>query len=110
VPVLALVLLGAMDCLTTTIGILYFGAVEANPFIVSLTATNLPAFVVIKLAVIILAALVFSKAEKILMKVHDKNSKAFVRTRHLLRGIYAAVVVFLLIGVLNNIIVIIRMA
>jgi len=110
VPSLAIVLMGSIDCLTTTIGILYFGAVESNPFLAGITMTNLPAFAVIKLAATIFAVLLFSLAEKILMKAQDKNSKAFVRTRYLLRGAYMAVVVFLLIIVLNNIIVIVRMA
>ena len=99
--------MGSMDWLTTTLGILYFGAVECNPFLVGIM-TNLPAFAVIKLAATIFAVLLFSIAEKILMKAQDKSSKAFVRTRYLLRGAYMAVVIFLLITVLNNIIAIAR--
>jgi hypothetical protein len=109
VPSLALVLMGSMDWLTTTIGILYFGAAECNPFLAGITMTNLPAFAVIKLATTIFAVLLFSLAEKILMKAQNKKSKAFVRTRYLLKGAYMAVVLFLLITVMNNIIVIVKM-
>jgi hypothetical protein len=100
--------MGSVDLLTTAIGILYFGAVECNPFLAGITMTNLQAFAIIKLAATVFAVLLFSIAEKILMKAQDKNSKAFVRTRYLLRGAYMAVVVFLLVTVLNNIIVIVR--
>jgi hypothetical protein len=108
VPSLAIVLMGSIDCLTTTIGILYFGAVECNPFLAGITMISLPAFAVIKLAATIFAVLLLSLAEKILMKAQDKNSKAFVRTRYVLKGAYTAVVIFLLITVLNNIIAIAR--
>jgi hypothetical protein len=98
-----------MDWLTTTVGIVYFGAVECNPFLAGITMTNLPAFAVIKLAATIFAVLLFSLAERILMKVHDKSSKAFLATHYLLRGTYIAVVAFHLITILNNVIVIAAM-
>jgi hypothetical protein len=69
---------------------------------------SLPAFAVIKLAATIFAVLLLSLAEKILMKAQDKNSKAVVRTRYVLKGAYIAIVIFLLIIVLNNIIAIAR--
>jgi len=100
--------MGSMDLLTTTLGILYFGAVECNSLLAGITMTNLPAFAVIKLAATIFAVLVFSLAEKMLMKTRDKSSKAFVCTRYVLRGAYMAMVIFLLITVLNNIIAIAR--
>jgi hypothetical protein len=108
VPSLAIILMGSIDCLTTIIGILYFGAVESNPFLAGITMISLPAFAVIKLAATIFAVLLLSLAEKILMKAQDKNSKAFVRTRSVLKGAYMAVAIFLLITVLNNIIAIAR--
>ena len=97
-----------MDWLTTTIGVLYFGAVERNPFLAGITMTSMSAFSVIKLAATVFAGLLFYQAEKTLMKVQDKNSKAFVRTSYVLRGACTAVIIFLLITVLNNIIAIVR--
>ena len=108
VPSLAIILIGSVDCLTTAIGILYFGAVERNPFLAGITTTNLPAFAAIKLGATIFAVLLFSLAEKTLMKAEDKSTKGYVCTRYVLRGAYAAVAVFLLIAVLNNIAVIVR--
>jgi hypothetical protein len=105
---LAIVLIGSMDWLTTTIGVLYFGAVERNPFLAGITMTSMSAFAVIKLAATVFAGLLFYQAEKTLMKVQEKKSKAFVRTSYVLRGAYTAVIVFLLITVLNNIIAIAR--
>jgi hypothetical protein len=110
VPSIALILVGSMDWLTTTIGILYFGAVERNPFLASITMTNLPAFAAVKLAATFSVVLLFGLAEKILMKARDKNSKGFVCTRFLLKGAYITAIVFLLMAVLNNITVIARMA
>jgi hypothetical protein len=104
VPSLAFVFMGSMDWLTTTIGILYFGAVEANPFLANLTRTSLPAFTVIKLATTIFVGLLFHQTEKSLMKTRDENSKVLVRMRYLLRCAYMAATVFLLIAVLNNIV------
>lgn len=108
VPSLAIVLAGSMDCLTTIVGILFFGAVEYNPFLANITNTNLPAFVAIKLTSTILVALIFQQAEKILMKTHDKNSKSFTRMRYTLRGAYIGATAFLLIAVANNIIAVAR--
>ena len=105
-----LVLLGSVDWLTTTIGILYFGAVECNPFLAGLTVTNMPAFAAIKLATTAFVVLVFILAEKILMKTPNKSSKAFVRMHYLVRGAYIAAILFLGIAVLNNIVAIVRIA
>ncbi len=108
VPSLAIVLAGSMDCLTTIVGILFFGAVEYNPLLANITNTSLPAFVAIKLTSTILVALIFQQAEKILMKTHDKNSKSFTRMRYMLRGAYIGATAFLLIAVANNIIAVAR--
>jgi hypothetical protein len=97
-----------MDWLTTIIGILYFGAVEGNPFIADIVRTSLPAFTAIKLSIIILAGLLFYTAERILMGAQDKNSRSFRCTRIILKGAYIAATVFLLIAVLNNLSVVVR--
>ena len=102
---LMLILMGSMDCLTTVIGTLYFGTQELNPIIAGLVNTNLPAFVVVKLAVTISVGVVFVLAEKALLSntnVHDKSFKAAHAT---LRIASIGIVVFLLLVVINNIIV-----
>jgi hypothetical protein len=94
-----------MDWLTTIIGILYFGAVEGNPFIADVARTSLPAFTAIKLSIIMFAGLLFCMAERILLRTQDKNSRSFQCTRIILKGAYIAATVLLLIAVLNNLIV-----
>lgn len=108
VPSLALVLIGSMDWLTTIIGILYFGAIEGNPFIADIARTSLPAFTAIKLSTTMLVGILFYKAERILLRTQDKNSRSFQCTRIILRGAYVAATVFLLIAVLNNLSVVVR--
>jgi hypothetical protein len=100
--------MGSMDCLTTIIGILYFGAVEGNPFIADIARTSLPAFTAIKLSTTMFAGLLFCIAEKILLRTQDKNSRSFRCARIILGGAYIAATVFLLIAVLNNLIVFAR--
>ena len=94
-----------MDWLTTVIGILYFGAVEGNPFIADVARTSLPAFTVIKLSITMFTGLWFYKAERILLRTQDKNSRSFQCTRIILKGAYIAATMFLLIAVLNNLVV-----
>jgi predicted secreted protein len=106
VPCLSFVLMGSVDWLTTIIGIVYFGAVEGNPFLAEITRVSLPAFTVIKLSTTVIVGLLFYKAEKILLRTQDKNSRSFRYTRIMLRGTYIAATVFLLIAVLNNLIMV----
>jgi hypothetical protein len=107
-PSLLLVFVGSMDCLTTVIGILYFGAVETNPFMAGMVSTNLPAFVALKLTTTIFVSLIFIQAEKILMQTRDKNSRAFVWTKRILVAAYVGIVAFLVIVVANNVLVLAR--
>ena len=108
VPCLSFILIGSMDWLTTIIGIVYFGAVEGNPFLAEIARISLPAFTAIKLSTTIVVGLLFYKAEKILLRTQDKNSLSFRCTRIILRGAYLTATVFLLIAVLNNLIVVAR--
>jgi hypothetical protein len=104
-PTLLLALMGSMDCFTTVIGIIYFGAVELNPLIAGVVCTNIPAFVVLKLTTTVFVCLIFVQTEKILMKTQNKTSKAFSWTSKLLKVAYAGIIVFLVLVVVNNAIV-----
>jgi len=108
VPCLSFILMGSMDWLTTIIGIFYFGAVEGNPFLAEITRTSLPAFTAIKLSTTIIVGLLFYRAEKILLRTQNKNSRSFRCTHIILRSAYIAATVLLLIAVLNNLIVVAR--
>jgi hypothetical protein len=100
--------MGSMDWLTTIIGIVYFGAVEGNPFLAEITRTNLLAFTAIKLSTTIIVGLLFYKAEKALLRTPDKNTLSYRGTRIVLRGAYILAIAFLLLAILNNLIVVVK--
>jgi hypothetical protein len=108
VPSLALVLIGSMDWLTTIIGIVYFGAVEGNPFLADITRTSLPAFTAIKLFTTIFVGLLFYKADKMLLRTQDKSTRSFRFARIILRVAYITATALLLVAVLNNLIVVFK--
>ena len=97
-----------MDWLTTVIGILYFGAVESNPFMASLTSTSLVTFTGVKLATTVLVALLFYKAEKTLLIAPDKTSHSFKLTRIVLKASYLIATAMLLAAVVNNLLVVVH--
>lgn len=103
-----LVFMGSMDCLTTVIGTLYFGTQELNPLIAGLVHTNLPMFVVLKLAVTVAVGVVFVLAEKALMSNSTVRDRSFKVAYTTLRVASVGIVVFLLLVVINNIIVLLR--
>ncbi len=107
-PTLLLALMGSIDCVTTVIGIIYFGAVELNPIISGIASTNLPAFVALKLTMTALVCVFFVQAEKILLTTRDKSSKSFKWTRKGLKFSYAGATLFLLVVVINNAMVLAR--
>jgi membrane protein DedA with SNARE-associated domain len=101
-PTYLLVLMGSLDCLTTAVGIIYFGAVELNPFIAGMVNTNLPAFVALKLTTTVFVCLIFVQAEKILMQTQNMNDKAFTWTQKLLKAAYVGIILFMMVVVANN--------
>jgi hypothetical protein len=104
-PSLLIVLLGTIDCATTIIGILYFGAVEQNPVMSGVVGASLGAFTMLKMGTTLAVGLIFFQVDKILMKTPDKNSKSFIWTNRLLKVSLVGVGAFFSIVVLNNIIV-----
>lgn len=106
VPSLSLILMGSMDWLTTVVGIVFFGAVEGNPFLADITQTSLLMFTVIKLSTTVMVGLLFYKAEKTLLGTSDKTTRSFKWARIILRVAYIAATVLLLSAVLNNLIVV----
>ena len=108
VPSLSLILMGSMDWLTTIIGIVYFGAVESNPFLADITRTSLPVFTLIKLSTTVIIGLLFYKAEKTLLRTSDKSTRSFKFTSLILKVAYIIATVILLFAVLNNLIVVVN--
>ena len=103
---MTLILMGYMDWLTTIIGIFYFGAVEANPFFVEMTRTNLVAFTAVKLMTTIFVGLLYYLGERMLLRLKDRKSGSFLCARIILRAGFVVTTVILLSAILNNIIVI----
>ncbi len=107
-PSLALVLAGSMDWLTTIIGLTYFGAIEANPFIANIASQSLPLFTGIKLCTTFIVGLLFYQANKSLQQTQDKTSKSFKWTKYILKTAYVAATAMLLVAVVNNLIILIN--
>jgi hypothetical protein len=105
---LTLVLMGSIDWLTTVIGIVYFGAVEGNPFLADIARTSLPAFTAIKLSTTIIIGLVFYNAEKMLPRSPDKSAWSYRCARVVLRIGYVVAMALLLAAVVNNLLVLVK--
>ena len=59
---LLLIFCGLLDCATTIVGIVWFGATEGNPLFATLAETNLFAFSGIKLVAAVFVGVLFYKA------------------------------------------------
>ena len=61
----AIIVLGVMDWLTTTTGVLFFGATEVNPVLSGLTKSSMLIFSAVKLIAVGVIGLVFYEASTI---------------------------------------------
>ena len=100
-PSFVLVLMGSIDCITTVIGILYFGAVELNPVLAGVVS-NIPLFMVLKLSATFCIGGTYILARKILNTASDKSTKSFRYSNILMKAVYAGLVIFLVTVVVNN--------
>ena len=103
---LALVVAGMLDLVTTIVGIVFFGAVESNPFVASIAGASLPAFTAVKIATTACLGFLFYKGEHLLLAVQDKATRSFKCTNVLLKGACVAATGFLLFAVVNNLVVV----
>ncbi len=101
-PSLFLILLGSIDCVTTVIGVLYFGAAELNPFMTGIVSTSIVAFLVVKISATFLIGFTYILAKRTLNKTIDKETKTFKFSSRLMKVAYAGLTVFLIIAVINN--------
>jgi hypothetical protein len=108
IPSSALILAGSMDWLTTTIGLNYFGASEANPFISGIASQSLLAFTAVKLLTTLFVGLIFYQAERCLLKTEDKTSRSFKWTRLTLKMAYVGATAMLIVAVINNLSILIQ--
>jgi hypothetical protein len=105
-PSFLLIVMGSIDCLTTVIGVLYFGAAELNPFLAGIVSTNIQAFIAIKVAATIFTSLTYIQANKTL-KTMNRNSKTFLYSHKLVKIAYAGMILFLITVVTNNLLILI---
>lgn len=94
--------MGSLDWLTTVVGILYFGAVEGNPFLSALTETNLLAFTCVKLGTVFFVGFLFYKAEK-LMRAENQDTHVAKWMHVVVKLTCIAALAFLVFAVVNNI-------
>ena len=101
-PSFLLILLGSIDCLTTVIGVLYYGAVELNPFLTGIVHTNIPAFLALKLSATFFVGFACILAKKILNKTSDRTSKSYKYSHFTINIVCIGLIVFLSTVVVNN--------
>jgi hypothetical protein len=99
----SILLLGILDCLTTVVGVLFFGATEINPLLVGLTQTNIILFSILKLTAITFAGLAFYEAVCLTsQKGFDWNF-----TKRFVKGSYSMTFLIMIIVVSSNIVALI---
>jgi hypothetical protein len=101
-PSFILILMGSIDCLTTVIGVLYFGAAELNPLMASIVSTNIAVFLALKISATILIGFTYILAKRSLNKTLNKESKSFKYSNRLINVAYTGLMVFLFIVIVNN--------
>ena len=101
--------MGSMDCLTTVVGTVFFGTKELNPLLANLVATNLPVFVAVKLTVTFSVGVIFVLTEKMLYRRTNADDHSIKLAHKTLTVAYIAIIAFLAIVVLNNILVLLRL-
>ena len=99
---LLLVFCGLIDCITTVVGIVWFGAAEGNPLFAAVTETNLFAFGGIKLVAAVFVGVLFYKAGSI-GKIEGSN---FQIGNRFLQMAYSLSLLTMLIVVANNVMVV----
>lgn len=102
-PSFMLILMGSIDCLTTVIGVLYFGAAELNPLMTGIVSTNIAAFLALKISSTFLIGLTYILAKRSLNRTLNKESKSFKYSNNLLKVVYAGLMIFLFIVIVNNV-------
>lgn len=103
-PGLLLVLMGSIDCATTVVGTLYFGASEMNPVLAGVVS-NIPLFMALKLTATFCIAGTYVLSTKVLNSAQDKTTRGFRVGSAAVRVIYLGLVAFLTLVVVNNFIV-----
>ena len=104
-PSLIIILMGSIDCVTTVIGVLYFGAAELNPFLTGIVNTSIWAFLALKVSATFFIGFTFIMAKRTLGKTANKETKSFKFSSRLLKVAYGGLMVFLFVVVTNNLMI-----
>jgi hypothetical protein len=107
-PSFILILMGSIDCLTTVIGVIYFGAAEMNPLMAGIVSTNIVAFLVLKILATFLIGFTYILAKRSLNKIPNKESKSFKYSNRLMTIVYTSLMVFLFIVIVNNLLILLN--
>jgi len=102
---LTLVLFGLLDLATTLVGVTCFGAVEGNPLLASITATNPLVFSGIKLLAVTLTGFMFCRAGN----AEEASRSNLQLGNRFLQFTYSFSLVFLTTVVTNNLIVVAKL-
>ena len=100
IPSLLIILLGTADCVTTVIGTAY-GAKELNPLLVGIVS-NVGIFMLIKIASTVFVASTYLVSRHILLQMPNKTGKSYGISFKMLNIVYAGIVIFLVVVVINN--------
>ncbi len=101
VPSFLLIIMGMIDCITTCIGVVYFGAAELNPFLAGVVSTNILAFLALKLTATFCIGGTYILANRLLNRA-DKTTKTFKYSKIFMKATYAGLLIFLVAVVVNN--------
>ncbi len=104
-PSFILIFIGSIDCLTTVIGVVYYGAAELNPFLTGIVNTNIWAFLALKLSATFLIGFTYILANWLLNNADNKVTKSFQYSSKLLKIVFSGLVVFLVVVVANNLLI-----
>lgn len=104
-PSFLIILLGSIDCATTVIGVMYFGASELNPFMTGIVSSSIAGFLTLKISATFLIGFTYIYAKRTLNKTMDKSTRAYKISCRVIKATYAGLMIFLVLTVVNNLFV-----
>jgi hypothetical protein len=104
-PSFLIILLGSIDCITTFVGVMYFGASELNPLMTGIVSSSIAGFLVLKISATFLIGFTYIYAKRMLNKTIDKSTKGFKISSNVMKVAYGGMMIFLVLTVINNMLV-----
>jgi hypothetical protein len=104
-PSFILLLMGTMDCISTVIGVMFFGATETNPVLAGVVNSNIAVFAVLKLTATFCIAGTYILSKNMLDRTVDRTTRNFRYGNTFVKATYAGLVLFLIAVVVNNFII-----